>query len=146
MDERENATRAESKAHCAAAVLARDPRVQLVYLFGSAADASVARPRDIDIAVLTNPALSLEEQLLLRAELVTAGAPGVDLVSLNDAPVVLAHEVAEHGVCLFARTLDDEIDFVTRARARFWDFQPYLAVQWKLAGERAQARRDGAQT
>jgi predicted nucleotidyltransferase len=120
--------------------------VALVYLFGSAADASVAEPRDIDLAVLTDPALSFEERLALRAELVAAGTPGVDLVSLNEASIVLSREVAEHGVCLFARTSDDEIDFVTRARARFWDFQPYLAEQWKLAGERAEGRRHGAQT
>jgi hypothetical protein len=66
-------------------------------------------------------------------------------VSLDDAPIVLAHEVAEHGVCLFARNPEDEVAFVTAARARFWDFAPYLAQQWAAAGERAETRRRGPQ-
>src|SRR3989304_4113294 len=52
-----------------------------------------------------------------------AGAP-IDLVSLNDAPIVLAHEVVEGGRCLFARDDDIETEFVTRTRTRFWDFAP----------------------
>jgi len=136
----------ELRARRAAKQLADDPRVRLVYLFGSAADRTVASPRDIDLAILTAPPLSLDERLRLRADLVSGGVPSLDLVSLNDASITLAHEVAEHGVCLFARTTEDEVDFVTRARARFWDFSPYLAEQWKAAGERQEHRHHGPQT
>ena len=136
----------EQRAHLAARQLAGDPRVRLVYLFGSAADRSVAQPRDLDLAILTAPRLSLDERLRLRAELVAGGVTGLDLVSLNDASITLAHEVAEHGVCLFARTDEDEVDFVTRARSRFWDFAPYLAEQWRAAEERQRHRHHGSQT
>jgi hypothetical protein len=44
---------------------------------------------------------------------------------------------------LFARDPDVETDFVTRARARYWDFKPYRDVQWRLAGERLAERRVG---
>jgi hypothetical protein len=124
--------------------LAKDPRVRLVYLYGSAARAGEARVRDIDLAVLTDPALSLEELMRLRADLVQAARSDIDLVSLNVAPVVLAHEVVDAGRCLYANPPETETEFVTRARARYWDFKPFLEEQWRLAGERLEHRRRGA--
>ena len=127
----------------AATRLAADARVQLVYLFGSAADPARDTVRDVDLAVLTSPAVSLDELMRLRADLVSTADGGLDLVSLNDAPVVLQHEVADSGRCLFARTPDVEVEFVTRARARYWDFKPFLDEQWRLAGERLAERDHG---
>ena len=135
------AAEARSAARKAAERLAADPRVQLVYLFGSAADETRSEVRDVDLAVLTDPSLSLDQLLDLRAELVAAGAAPIDLVSLNEASVVLAHEVADSGRCLFARTPDIEVGFVTRAHARYWDFKPFLDQQWRLAGARLEERR-----
>jgi predicted nucleotidyltransferase len=126
------------------AMLAHDERVRLVYLFGSAVRPGVTPPRDLDVAVLTVPPLSLEGLVRLRADLVAETAVPVDLVSLNDASIVLAHEIAEEGMCLFARTPDVEVDFVTRARARYWDFEPYREAQWRLAGERLAERSGGS--
>ena len=126
-----------------AAILGRDPRILLVYLFGSAVRRGAARPRDLDVAILTTSPLSLDALVRLRADLVgETGAP-VDLVSLNGAPIVLAHEIVESGVCLYARTPDVEVDFVTRTRARYWDFEPYREAQWRLAGERLAERAGG---
>ncbi len=75
----------------------------------------------------------------------TTGAP-IDLVSLNEASVVLAHEVATSGTCLYARDPDIEVEFVTRAHARYWDFKPFLEEQWRLTGERLEERRRGSET
>ena len=96
----------------------------------------------MDLGVLTNPALSLDELMKLRAD-VTSAAP-IDLVSLNDASIVLAHEIVESGICLYAKTSDVQTEFVTRARARYWDFKPYREEQWRLAGERLEDRRLGS--
>jgi predicted nucleotidyltransferase len=135
---------ARAAAERAAAVLARDPRVRLVYLFGSAADPTRTTARDADLAILTDPRLTLDELLRLRADVVgTVGAP-IDLISLNDAPIVLAHEVVDSGVCLYAEPPEIETDFVVRARARYWDWMPFRDEQWKLAGERLAERRRGA--
>ena len=79
-----------------------------------------------------------------RADLVAATGSAIDLVSLNDASIVLAHEVVEGGVGLFARAPDIETNFVLRTRARYWDFRPYRDEQWRLAGERAAERRRGS--
>jgi len=100
--------------------------------------------RDIDLAILTDPALSFEGLMRFRADLVQAARSDIDVISLNVAPVVLAHEVVDAGRCLYANPPEAETDFVTRARARYWDFKPFLEEQWRLAGERLEHRRHGA--
>jgi predicted nucleotidyltransferase len=132
---------ARERAERAARLLGADPRVQLVYLFGSAAQPERQEVRDVDLGVLTDPALPLDELMKLRAD-IPSSAP-IDLVSLNDASILLAHEIVESGICLFARTPDVQTEFVTRARARYWDFEPYREEQWRLAGERLEERRRG---
>jgi predicted nucleotidyltransferase len=140
-----DAARARAAATEVARRLAADPRVELVYLFGSATDDDVRRVRDVDIAVLARPRLSFEELLRMRADLVvTTGAP-IDLVPLDAAGVVLAHEIAQHGRCLYARVPDAAQEFVARARMRFLDWRPFRDEQWRAAGERAAERRGGAQ-
>jgi predicted nucleotidyltransferase len=124
-------------------MLATDPRVRLVYFFGSGVDDTAPTIRDVDLAILTQSSLSLDELTRLRADLVAGTHAPIDLVSLNEAGVVLAWEVVDHGVCLYARDPDIETEFVTRTRARYWDFKPYLEVQWRLAGERLAERRVG---
>lgn len=125
-------------------VLVEDPRVILVYLFGSAADPGRAVVRDVDRVVLTDTALSFEELLRRRADLVVATGAPIDLVSLNEASVALAHEVVEHGHCLYASPPEAETEFVTRTRARYWDFKPFREEQWRLAGERVKERGVGS--
>ena len=139
-----SARRAREVAAAAARLLADDPRAQLVYVFGSAADAEQASVRDVDLGVLTEPPLDSDALMRLRADVVTAVGARIDLVSLNRTPIVLAHEVVEHGRCLFARSPDVETEFVVRARARYWDFKPLLETQWRHAGERLEERRGGA--
>lgn len=136
---------ARQRAAKAVEVLSRDPRVRLVFLFGSAADPEARSARDVDLAVLTDPPLSLDELMRLRADAAEAAGGPVDLVSLNDAGVVLAWEVADSGQCLFADPPEAETDFVVHARARYWDFKPYLEAQWRLAGERLEERLGGRQ-
>lgn len=138
-------------AACAAAEraalrIARDRRVRLVYLFGSAVDPTRAAVHDVDLAVLTEPALSLEELWRIRADAAETAQTPLDLVLLNDASVVLAWEVATSGQCLYACDADVEVEFVTRAQARYWDFKPFLEEQWRLTGERLEERRRGRET
>lgn len=138
------ATAARAAAEEAARELATDARVALVYLFGSAADPSATTAADVDLAVLTEPGLDTDALMRLRAHVVEAVHAPLDLVSLNQASIVLAHEVVEHGRCLFARSPEIETEFVVRARARYWDFKPFLETQWRYAGERLRERRRGA--
>lgn len=135
---------ARDRAERAARALAADPRVRLVFFFGSAADPARTLPvRDVDLAVLTTPALDLWARLDLAAAVAREAGGEIDLVPLNDAPVVLAREVADTGRCLYADPPELETDFVTRARMRYLDFKPYLEEQWRISGERLEERLRG---
>jgi predicted nucleotidyltransferase len=135
---------AVAAAERAAAILAGDSRVRLVYLFGSAVDPGVHTVRDVDLAVLLEPPPTFDELLRLRADLVSATGAPLDLVPLDRAPVVLAHEIAETGRCLHADPPERETEFVVRARARYWDWKPFLDEQWRILGERLEDRRGPA--
>jgi predicted nucleotidyltransferase len=56
------------RAERAAARLAQDPRVLLVFLFGSTVDPDRRVVRDLDLAVLTDPAVHLDDLTRLRHE------------------------------------------------------------------------------
>ncbi len=136
---------ARRRAEQAARALAADGRVRLVFLFGSSAESGRHIPvRDVDLAVLTDPPLNLYELMDLRAEAVRTGGE-VDLISLNEASIVLAHEVTETGLCLYTSSPELETDFVLRTRMRYLDFKHYLDEQWRLTGERLDERRRGFQ-
>jgi len=135
---------ARESAERAAHYLAGDPCVQLVYGFGSATQRDRTTVRDVDLAILTDPPLTLEHLTKRQADVISVTGAPIDLVSLNDASIVLAHEIVESGMCLYARTADAETEFVTRARARYWDFRPYRDEQWRLAGERLAERQHGS--
>ncbi|HZF14224.1 MAG TPA: nucleotidyltransferase domain-containing protein [Thermoanaerobaculia bacterium] len=132
---------ARERALRATEVLAADPRVQLVFLFGSAVDPGRPVVRDVDLAIWTEPPLSLDELLHLRADAIERAGPGLDLVSLNRAPIVLAHEVAQTGECLYAIDPDLRVEFLCKALREYLDWKPFRDVQWRYAGERLEARR-----
>ena len=135
-----SASTARERARRAAEILSRDPRVRLVYLYGSAVHSAEEPVGDVDLAILMNPAMDAEDLFRLRADLVLAVGASIDLVSLDRAPIVLAHEVVDSGSCLFTRCPEDETDFVVRTRSRWLDFQPFREEQWRLAGERLRER------
>lgn len=134
---------ARQRAEDAARILADDPRVRLVMLFGSTADASRSSVRDIDLAILTDLELELWELLRLRAQLVEKAGAGIDLVPLNRAGIVLSWEVATSGCCLYAADRDIETDFITRAKMRYFDFKPFLEAQRASSRERMEIRARG---
>ncbi|HSK75912.1 MAG TPA: nucleotidyltransferase domain-containing protein [Thermoanaerobaculia bacterium] len=137
---------ARERAERAARFLAADPRVKLVFFFGSAADPDRKIPvRDVDVAILTDPPLDLWELLGLREDVALAVGGAIDLVSLNEAGVVLTREVADTGRCLYANPPELETDFVCRARMRYFDFKYYLDEQWRMLGERLEERLHGLQ-
>ena len=136
---------ARERAELAARFLASDPRVKLVFLFGSAADPDRKIPvRDVDLAILMDPPLEFRDFLKLRAGAVEAARGEIDLVSLNEAGVILTHEVAETGICLYSDAPERETEFVCRAIMRYLDFKPYFKEQWRLAGERLEERLRGS--
>src|SRR2546428_12816908 len=141
---RRSASGPRDSADRAAPCLARAPCVQLVYGFGSATQRDRTTVRDVDLAILTDPPLTLEDLTKRQADVISVTGAPIDLVSLNDASIVLAHEIVESGMCLYARTADAETEFLTRARARYSDFRPYPDEQWRAAGETLPPRHNGS--
>ena len=131
---------ARERATIAAARLAEEPRVRLVFLFGSTAAPDRENVRDIDLGIWTETALDLRELLRLREKAERGLGLELDLVLLNEASVVLAWEVVKYGECLYAADPDEELQFVTRSKHRYWDFKPFLETQWRLTGERLEER------
>lgn len=120
-------------------VLRDDPRVRLVYLFGSRARGEAAVDSDVDVAVLLDRRLSWEQERHLRA--VTARAqPNLDLVVLNDAPSLLRREVVADGRCVFARDPREQAEFELVSLSRYLDFQPMRRVQQRYLRERVRER------
>lgn len=135
---------ARERAERAARFLAADPRVKLVLLFGSAADPDRKIPvRDVDLAILTDPHLDFWDFLGLQDRAAEAAGGDIDLVDLNKAGVVLAHEVADTGICLYSNPPELETEFVCRARMRYFDFKYYLDKQWRNTGKRLRERLHG---
>jgi predicted nucleotidyltransferase len=135
---------ARDRAERAARFLAADPRVKLVFLFGSAADPGRKIPvRDVDLGILTDPSLDLWDLLRLREDVALHAGGDIDLGSLNDAGIVLAHEVADTGRCLYSNPPELETEFVSRIQMKYLDFKYYLDQQWRISGERLEERLRG---
>jgi predicted nucleotidyltransferase len=84
--------------------LSSDPRVQAIYLFGSAAAGKARGDSDIDLAVLTGERMGLGDELRLRAIAVEElRRDDIDFVILDNAPPLLRYEVITRGRRLFAR-------------------------------------------
>lgn len=72
-----------------------------------------------------------------------AAGRSVDLVVLDVAPPLLAHEVLATGELLVCRDEDERIRFAVRALARFLDTAALRRTQHRYQRERAEACRAG---
>jgi predicted nucleotidyltransferase len=104
--------------------------VTVAYLFGSTVRGEANCLSDIDIAVLFDDNLSKEEafnfQLELIGELtVLLKTNNVDLVTLNDSPLILTYNAIRNGIILKS----DEsvrVRFETRIMSRYLDEQYHI--------------------
>ncbi|MGH7855907.1 MAG: type VII toxin-antitoxin system MntA family adenylyltransferase antitoxin [Candidatus Binatia bacterium] len=124
--------------------LRHDARVRLVYLFGSRASGEARDGSDTDIAVLVAGRLDWGEEKRFRGAVAAVAGEDIDLVLLNDAGVVLRHEVVVRGRCLFARDPREQAEFEIQAVSQYLDFQPILRLQDEYLRARVEERRRGA--
>jgi predicted nucleotidyltransferase len=112
--------------------LAAQPDVLAAYLFGSCATGQ-ARPESyVDVAVLlsgTDEMERFERRLRLMGEVEEAlGRRPADVVVLNDAPPLLAHQVLRHGRLIFERDRAARVEFEVRAGQVYTDLVPMRQV------------------
>ena len=102
--------------------------VKLAYLFGSQTKGNAAKESDFDIAVLfkNNPAgpLALKETTFLSLRLNKFFPAKIDIVSLNDAPLLLKYEVVAHGQPLYCENVAERICFEVSIIKEYIDEEP----------------------
>ena len=109
-------------------LLGRERRVELAYLFGSAAREELGELSDIDIAVYLDESLSSEERFELQLRLMGELAPvlqtnKVDLVVMNDAPILLNYNVIKQGKLV-------KSDGRTKVRVESYILSRYLDMKY----------------
>jgi predicted nucleotidyltransferase len=108
--------------------LAAQPDVLAAYLFGSYATGRARPESDVDVAVLlseTDDLERFERRLRLMGEVEeTLGRRPADVIVLNDAPPLLAHQVLKHGRLIFERDRAARVEFEVRAGQVYTDLVP----------------------
>jgi predicted nucleotidyltransferase len=108
--------------------LAAQPDVLAAYLFGSYATGKARPESDVDVAVLlsgTDDLERFERRLRLTGEVEeTLGRRPADVLVLNDAPPLLAHQVLRHGRLIFERDRAARVEFEVRTGKIYADLQP----------------------
>lgn len=104
------------------AYLHQDPMIKFAYLFGSHARGDVGLLSDVDIAVFLDGRLNFfRYRLGLMDNLARIlGDETFDLVSLNDAPLILCYEIVKEGK-LLKEDKPSRVDFETRVLNRYLD-------------------------
>ncbi len=115
--------------------------VTLAYAFGSAVRGEQRASSDIDIGVLFERVPDARELDRLATALEKVGRRAVDLVVLDTAPPLLAHEVIATGRLLVARDEGRRVRFEARVAARYLDSAHLRRVQEGYLRERAEAYR-----
>ncbi len=111
-----------------AKILAPHP-VVLAYLFGSATTGLTTPFSDVDIALVLEKGATLPSrlhfELAVEDELAArCGLSRADVRVINNAPLELRGEVVTQGRLLYARDEETQIEFETRTRVEYFDFQP----------------------
>ncbi len=102
--------------------------VKLAYLFGSRAKGLSASKSDFDVAVLfkekPSGPLALKEITFLSLELGKFFSTEVNIVSLNDAPLLLKYEVVAHRQVLYCEDEAERINFEVSVIKEYIDEEP----------------------
>ena len=103
---------------------------------------------DIDVAVLVDDDHAATPSSIKDSYWRLAGTLGrevpsdrLDLVLLNDAPVLLRHRVIRDGVLLFARSETERVRFVLRTIREYQDLEPRLREHTRRRVERLKEGR-----
>ncbi len=114
------------------AFLATQPDIVATYLFGSMAQGRAAAHSDIDIAVLLSripngeilPTGATDRRLALMAAFRRFADREVDVVILNQAPIILQNQVLRYGRRLFESDRWARVDYEVRAGQIYADLKP----------------------
>jgi len=104
--------------------------VILAYLFGSTVRGDAGRLSDIDIGVLVNENLSKKDRFDLELKLmgeiaVLINKNKIDLIILNEAPLLLAYNIIKDGIILKSSETE-RVNFETKILSMYLDEKYYI--------------------
>jgi predicted nucleotidyltransferase len=117
---------------CLKEYLVPRPEVIAGYLFGSQAKGKATQDSDVDVAILLDPGFNLQEHYMYRVErtveLELLCQRPVDLVILNQAPLVLRNQVLKYGQLIYESDHRQRVAFEVQSRQAYYDFKPTLTL------------------
>ncbi len=104
--------------------------VILAYLFGSTVRGDTGRLSDVDIGILLDEKLSKEDCFDLELKLISEIAilikkNKIDLVVLNEVPLLLAHNIIKNGIILKSDEAE-RVKFETKILSMYIDEKYYI--------------------
>ena len=124
--------------------LSKQKHVKLAYLFGSVAKGKEGSLSDIDIAVSIDESLNKKERFKLQLKLISGltnimKTDRIDLIVMNDAPLLLKYNIIKHG-----KILKDDIETKIRVESgilsNYLDMKYYIDRHTNLAIKRIAKR------
>ncbi len=113
-------------------IAASFPEVELAYVFGSRVTGNYRDDSDLDVAVLLNRMVFRHEKARFRWLKSFLAACGqvlppefLDLVLLNQAPVVLKYRVLRDGRLIYAKSSSSKVNFFIRTLQEYRDSAYY---------------------
>ena len=109
------------------AVVEKNPKMRLFYLFGSRARGKEDPESDIDFAFLSSKDFSWEEYYSLRGSLSRVlGTDRFNLLWLNKADPIITFEVIATGRPLYFKDPETLNDFELKAKKNYYGYKHYL--------------------
>jgi len=120
----------ERLQECAPRVLERFP-VLFAYVYGSYAAGEAHRFSDLDIAVFVSGdapdgLMRLEADIALAFDKVLDHLINTDVRAVNHLPLAVKGGVVTEGIILYSCDEEARVDFETRVRMAYFDFQPAM--------------------
>lgn len=124
----------------------------LVYLFGSQAEGTARSSSDVDVAILLPPGTPRDRFFEVRLALTNAlmdalHQNALDVVVLNEAPPLLAHQVVKFGKIIYEDPLTQPAaDFYVHTAARYADTAHTRQLERRYLHEWVEAKRTSLKT
>jgi len=104
--------------------------IVLAYLFGSTIRGNTGRLSDVDIAILVNEKSSEKEHLDIELKILSEitillKRNKIDLILLNEAPLLLTYNVIKNGVILKSNEIE-RVKFETKIISSYLDQHYYI--------------------
>lgn len=124
------------------------PEVKVAYVFGSQAKGTASKLSDVDIAVLLDEKLDSSQRFEMQLRLISdltrlLGRDDVDVAVLNNASLVLAHQVLKYGRLIHCTDERARFRFTYETYRDYLDTEYLRRIQWEYLRRRIKEGRFG---